>query len=163
MATNFLWNAGTSNSGLLVSSVTLMTTELNSLVNAGTAVSSVAGTSGKLTNSNTGQGMIGEVYLTLGAIGTAVSSGGNVAGWFLVSPDSGTTYENTVSGSALPRPPDFIIPVPATTITAGWVYKAAGPIMIPALQFKIFVQNNLGQTLASSANTIKIAPYAMSY
>ena len=105
MTTNFLWNAGTSNSGLLVSSVTLMTTELNSLVNAGTAVSSVAGTSGKLTNSNTGQGMI----------------------------------------------------------TAGWVYKAAGPIMIPALQFKIFVQNNLGQTLASSANTIKIAPYAMSY
>lgn len=163
MATDFLWAAGTSNSGLLTTAVSLQTTELNSIVNGGTALSSVGGTSGVFNNSNMAQGMIADIFLTLGAIASAVVAGGNVAGWFLTSLDGGTTFENTVSAAAMTRPPDFIIPVPATAITAGWVYKAAGPIMVPALQFKVFIQNNLGQTLASSGNTIKIAPYAMQY
>ena len=163
MVSNFLWNAGTSNNGLLASALSLLTTEMNSLATAGTALSSVGGSSGVFTNSNTGQGMVGDVFLTLGAIGTALSAGANLAGWFLTSPDGGTTFENTVSGSAMSRPPDFLIPLPATTITSGWVYKSAGPIMIPALEFKVFIQNNSGQTWASSGNTLKLAPYAMAY
>jgi hypothetical protein len=163
MATNFLWYSGSSNNGLLTSAVTLMTTELNSIANAGTAVSSVGGSSGTFTNANIGQGMIADLFLTLGAVGTALSAGANLSGWFLTSPDGGTTFENTVSGAAQARAPDFIIPLPATTITAGWVYKSAGPVMVPALEFKVFVQNNSGQTWASSGNTIKLAPYAMQY
>lgn len=160
--TDFLWDPGTSNNGLITPAVTLMTTELNSVANAGTAVSSVGGTSGVFNNSNFAQGMIGNVYLTLGAIASAVAAGGNIAGWWLESPDAGTTYENTVSGAALARPPDFILPVPATTITAGWNF-AGVMVRVPALVTKVFIQNNLGQTLASSGNTIKIALPAMKY
>jgi hypothetical protein len=164
MPTNFLWYSGTaSNNGLLITSYNLMTTEMNSLTSGSTAVSSVNGTSGVFNNSTASQGMIGEVFLTLGAIASAVAAGGNIAGWFLVSPDNGTTYENTVSSAALARPPDLIIPVPATTITAGWVYKGAGPVMIPALPYKVWMQNNLGQTMAASGNIIKLSPYAMQY
>jgi hypothetical protein len=140
-----------------------MSTEMNSLANANSATSSAGGASGVFTNSNTAQGMFGEVFLKLGAIASACSAGANVAGWFLVSPDGGTTYENTVANTAQPRSPDFIIPLPATTITSGWSYKGSGPVMIPALKFKVFIMNNSGQTFAASANTIIIAPYAEQY
>lgn len=162
--TDFLWDPGTSNNGLITPAVTLMSTELNSIVNAGTAVSSVGGasTTGVFKNSDFAQAMIGNIYLALGTIGSAVAAGGNIAGWWLESPDAGTTYENTVSGAALARPPDFILPVPATTITAGWNF-AGVMVRVPALVTKVFIQNNLGQTLASSGNTIKIALPAMKY
>ena len=163
MTANFLWYPGTSNNGLLVSALTLMTTELNSLASGNSASSSVGGSSGVFTNSNTAQGMVGEIYLTLGAIGSACAAGANAAGWFLVSPDGGSTFENVVSNTALPRPPDFLVALPATTITAGWVYKGISPVMIPSLEFKVYLQNNSGQTWASTANTIKLAPYAMQY
>ena len=80
MATNFLWAPGTSNNGLLTSAFNLMTTEMNSLASNGTATSSVGGSSGLFTNSNTAQGILAELFLTLGAIGTAVVAGGGVAG-----------------------------------------------------------------------------------
>lgn len=164
MATNFLWYTGSSaNTGLLGAAISLQTTEMNSLASGSTAVSTVGGVSGAFTNSFTFQGMIGEVYLTLGTIGSAMAAGANLAGWFLASPDAGSTYEHTVINSALSRPPDFLIPLPATTNTAGWIYKGAGPIMIPALIFKVYVQNNSGQAFAASGNTLKLAPYAMQY
>ena len=162
MATNFLWAPGTSNNGLLTSAFNLMTTEMNSLASNGTATSSVGGTSGLFTNSNTAQGILSELFLTLGAIGTAVVAGGGVAGWFLVTPD-GSTFENTVSGNALARPADFFIPLPQTTITAGWVYKSAGAVILPTLKFKVFVQNVSGQAMAATGNTIVAAPYAVQY
>ena len=163
MTSNFLWYPGSSNNGLLTSALTLLSTELNSVATAGTAVSSVGGTSGVFTNSNTAQAMFGDLYLTLGAVGTALSAGANVAGWFLTSYNSGTTFENTVSGSAQPRAPDFTIALPATTITSGWVYKTTGPVLIPTLEFKVFLQNNSGQTFASSGNTLIAALYAAQY
>lgn len=162
MSTNFLWYPGTTNNGLLTTAVTLMSTEMNSLANAGTAKSSVGGTSGKFINGNTAQGMIGDMFLTLGTIGTALSAGASLSGWFLTS-YNGSSFENTVSGSSMSRPPDFYIPLPATTITSGWIYKAAGPVMIPALEFYVYVQNNSGQTFASSGQTLILAPYAMQY
>ena len=158
----FLWNAGTSNNGLLISSaLSLLTTEMNSLANSSVAVSSVGGSSGVFTNSNTGQGIWGDILLKLGAISSALSAGACLAGWFLTSPDGGTTFEPT--GAAPSRPPDFLIPLPATTITAATSYKSAGLVRIPALPFKIIVQNKTGQTFAASANTLILAPSAVTY
>jgi hypothetical protein len=162
MSSNFLWAPGTSNSGLLSSLLTLQNTELDGLTTGSLIVSSVGGSSGKFTNSDTGQAVWGDLYLTLGAIGSALSSGAALSGWFLTSPDSGTTYESTTL--APPRSPDFTIPLPATTISAGTVFKSQGKVLLPALQFKVIVQNNTGQTFAgSAANFLKLATQALQY
>lgn len=167
MPTNFLWYAGaSSNSGLLASAQNLLTTELESLTNGSVAVSSVNGTSGVFNNSNFGQGIWADLFFNVGnpGIGSALSAGANLTGWFLTSPDGGTTFEPT--GAAPARPPDFIIPMPATTITASTVYKSAGLVRIPALQFKCLVQNNTGQTFGNGGTAVpylNVAPSAVQY
>ena len=158
MPTNFLYTPGTSNSGLLTSVVTLQTTELNALASGALIISSVGGTSGLFTNSNTGQAIWGELYLTLGAV-TAMSAGANLAGWWLASPDSGTTLEALTLQP--PRSPDWIIPLPATTGSA--TFKSAGLVRIPALQFKVLVMDNSGQSFTATGNTLKLAPIAVQY
>jgi hypothetical protein len=169
MSSNFLWNQGYSgNNGLLEAAFNLLTTELESLASGSVIVSSVGGSSGLFTNSNTAQAILAELYLMLGnpGIGSALSSGANLAGWFLTSPDGGTTFEST--SAAPPRAPDFIVPLPATTITGGstQLFKAQGPVILPALEFKVLVQNNAGQTFGNGGTTapyLKCAPYAMQY
>lgn len=162
MPTQFLWGPGTANSGLLITAFNLQTTELQSLANTSVAVSS-----GIFNNSNTSQGMIGDLFLSLGnpGIGTALSAGANLSGWFLTSLDGGTTFES--ASVAPPRPPDFLIPLPATTITAGAPpFKTMGPIMVPSLPFKVLVQNNTGQTFGNGGTTapyLKLAIYSMQY
>jgi hypothetical protein len=167
MTSPFLWGAGSSNNGLISSALTPMATELNSLATATAVISSAGGlsTNGVFNDTLTGQAILGDVYLKLGAIGTALSAGANVAGWFLISPDGGTTYENYVTGVALARAPDFIIPLPATTITSGWVYKSVGvhKVIVPATYFKVVLQNNSGQTFASSGNTLTLASPTINY
>jgi hypothetical protein len=167
-AKNVLWYAGaTPYNGLLTAAVTtLISTELVSLASSATATSTVTGASGIFTSSYTGQAQLGEVFLLMGSsIATALSAGANISGWFLTSPN-GTTFEATISATPQPRPPDFIIPMPTTTINAGLTYKAAGLVNLPALNYKVFVQNNTGQALGSSATalpTITVAPIAQQY
>lgn len=159
VATNFLWNPGTSNSGLTIAAASVLTTELNSLTTTSYAVSSVGGASGKFDNTNWGQAIWADVFVTLGAIGTALSVGANLSGWFLTSYD-GTNYEQ--QSVAPPRAPDFIIPLPASTISAATIWKGSGLVLIPPLKFFVSLQNNTGQTLAgSAANTVRIAPVNM--
>lgn len=158
-AKSLLWNTGTSNNGLAATLLTLQSTELNSLANAAVVLSSVGGSSGKFTNANTGAAIYGEVQLVLGAVGSALSVGANIAGWFIKSVDGGSTFEK--SSVAPPRAPDFVVPLPATTITAADQFFASGQVKIPAVQFKVLLQNNTGQVLAASANTVALAPVAM--
>lgn len=152
---NALYATGTSNSGLIATLLSLQTTELNALANAALIVSSVGGSSGKFTNSDTGAAKFGEIHFTLGTV-TTMSAGANLAGWFLQSNDSGSTYESLTV--VPPRPPDFIVPLDATT--GNKVYKAAGQVRLPALQFKVLVQNNSGQAFTATGNTLKLAPIA---
>lgn len=164
-ASPFLWGAGTSNNGLLASYLTLMTTELNSLATAGVIVSSANGlsTNGVFNNTLTGQGIMGDVYLTIASAVTTVTAGAGLSGWFMVSPDAGTTYEQVTL--APPRPPDFVIPVPIGLLVTPFVYKTVGvhKVPIPATYFKIVVQSNLGVSLPSSGNTLKLAVVGLDY
>lgn len=167
MPTNFLWNAGTSNNGQLVAPFNLLTTEIESLTNGSVAVSSVGGSSGVFNNSTTGQGMLAQIQLSLGnpGVSTALSAGACLSGWFLESLDGGTTFESATV--APPRPPDFIIPLPATTIAAGAApFNATALVELPPFPFKVSVQNNSGQTFGNGSTTapfLKCAPVAMQY
>jgi len=162
MATNFLWAPGTSNNGLIASVLSLMTTEIESLTSTSVIVSSVNGSSGLFTNSNTGQAIWGEIFYYPGNAGLTTGSGSpNLSGWFLTTPD-GTAFE---SSSAVPaRNPNFIIQLPASTAIGGannTVYPASGLIRLPALKFYVLVQNNAGATLGAGGTTapyIKLAP-----
>jgi hypothetical protein len=155
----FTWYPGVNSNGIYGTSLTLMTTELNSLAAAGLAVSSVGGVSGEFTNANTNQVIFSPVVLTLGAIGSALSAGANVSCWFLQSPD-GTHFES--SSFAPARPPDVVFALPAATITAGTIFLNQGTIVrVPALPFYVLCQNNTGQTLAASGNMIALVPTAM--
>lgn len=160
MATNFLWNPGTSNVGVTTTADVLMadTSELASLTTGSYVVSSVSGASGVFTNADNAQAIWAQLFLTLGSIGSALSAGANIAGWFLRSYD-GTTYEQGTV--APPRAPDFIIPLPASTITAATVWGSAGLVLLPSLKYKVGIQNNTGQTLAATGNTLRSAPVNM--
>lgn len=170
MPTNFLWYTGvSSNDGLVETVVTAMTTELNNLANGSSALSSVNGSSGVFYNTIFGQAIWADIFLNVGGpnLTGTLAAGASVAGWFLPTPD-GTTYEwsngNTI---APPRPPDFLIPLPAaTSLAAASVFKSAGMVQMPPAPWKLLVQNNAGQSLSPSTTAspyIKIAPYAMQY
>jgi hypothetical protein len=166
MPTNFLWAAGTSNNGLIGSLVSLMTTELESIATAGVIVSSVNGTAGVFNNSNTSQAILGEIFYYAGNAGcTPTTAGANIAGWFLTTPDA-TAYE--VATAAPARGPDFIIPLPLVAIGGAvtTVQKAIGLIRVPALPFKVLIQNNSGVTFGAGGTTapyLKFAPTAVQY
>jgi hypothetical protein len=166
MPTDFLWAAGSGNNGLIGSLVSLMTTELESLTNGSVIVSSVNGSSGVFTNSNTSQSILGEIYYFAGNAGcTPTTAGGGLAGWFLTTPDS-TAYE--IATSAPARGPDFLIPLPLIAIGGAvtTVQKSWGLVRIPALPFKVLIQNNSGVTLGAGGTTapyLKFAPTAVQY
>ncbi len=163
MATAFLWDSTTP----LVNAFNLMTTEIESLTNGSFIISSVNGSSGVFTLTNTGQAIFGDIFFSFGnpGVGSLLSAGACISGWFLPSPDGGTTYE--VTTVVPPRPPDFLIPCPASTIGSGVPpFKAQGLVRLPALQFKVMIQNNTGQTLGNGGTTVpylNLAPVAMQY
>lgn len=176
MVANFLWYSGTSGfNGLTATSVTIISTEAFGLGSSLTAISAVTGTSsspGIFTSSMFGQAPLGEVFMNFGSSLTALTAGSNISGWFMVSPDNGTTFESTTyqnsSAVGLARPPDWTIPIASTAaIGSSAICKGSAIVRIPALPFKVMIQNNTQQTIASSSGpgypTIKLAPFALQY
>jgi hypothetical protein len=161
----FLWDSGTTNNGLTASYLTLMTTELNTLATAGVVVSSAGGlsTNGVFNSTLTGRAVFADIFLTVASAVTTVGAGANLTGWFMISPDSGTTYEQVAL--APPRNPDFIIPTPVGLLATPFVYKSIGvhKVPVPAMYFKVVVQSNLGVSLPSSGNTLKMAVTSIEY
>jgi hypothetical protein len=160
MPTNFLEAAGTS--GFIATPFNLLSTELNALATVNSATSSVGGTSGVFSQTNYANAIWSEVYLTLGGSFTPVAPA-YLAGWFLFSPDGGTTFEAVVANTDLARTPDFVIPAMITTYASGAVLQASGLVRVPWWSNKVFVNSHLGATLPATTNTLKTAPVAIQY
>jgi hypothetical protein len=162
MATNFLDAAGTN--GFIATPVTLMTTELNTLATATNVVSSVGGTSGVFTQASWGSAIWGQVgFVAGGVMSGSPTAGGYLAGWFLYSPDGGTTFEKVVAATDLPRPPDFIIPLFASAYASGDLSPASGIVRLPWWSTKLYIGNRSGVSLNASGNIIKVGPVAVQY
>jgi hypothetical protein len=168
MPTNFLEAAGTS--GFITAVLNLLSTEagFGSLVNGGAVTSSVGGTAGVFSQSNIGNGIWGSLWFTSGGAMTPVA-GGFLAGWFLRSVDGGTTFEAAVATpsatvSALPRSPDFIIPLSNAAYAANNVTWCSSVfVKLPWESFKVVLQNLSGVTLPASGNKITVGPVAVQY
>ncbi|SRR6266436_91799 len=159
MATNFLEAAGTN--GFLLAPVTLMTTELNALASTANVVSSVVASFNQASFNN---GIWGQVHLLTGGAFTP-AAGGFLEGWFLYSPDGGTSFEkaNYASGTDLPRPPDFIIPFANVATAANDVYAASGICRMPWWTTKVYIGNRTGVALSASGHILKVGPVAIQY
>lgn len=160
MTTNFLEAAGTN--GFIATPFNLMTTELNTLGNGANAVSSVGGTSGVFTQTNFADGIWGEIHFKAGGAFTP-TAGGYLAGWFLYSPDGGTTFEKVVAATDLPRPPDFIIPLFASAYALSDIQQASGIVRLPWWSTKVYIGNRSGVSLPASGNVIQAGPVAVQY
>lgn len=156
--TDFLLDAGTN--GFIVSPFSLETTELNGLASAAVAVSSVGGSSGVFSQASFGNAIWGSVWFKSGGSFTP-SAGGNLAGWWLKSPDGGTTFEK--STAAPPRTPDFIIPLNASAYSSGDLVFSSSLVRLPAPSCKVMIQNNAGVALPSTGNVVTAGPIAMRY
>jgi hypothetical protein len=159
MAINFLEAAGTN--GFLLAPVTLMTTELNALASTANVVSSVVASFNQASFNN---GIWGQVHLLTGGAFTPVA-GGFLEGWFLYSPDGGTSFEkaNYASATDLPRPPDFIIPFANVATAANDVYAASGITRMPWWTTKVYIGNRTGVALSASGHILKVGPVAIQY
>lgn len=159
-ATPFLWQPGAANNGLSAPALTLLSTELNAVASGAVALSSVGGSAGVFSNANTGQVIWSPLVLTLGSTAGAFQTGGNLSCWFLQSLD-GASYES--GAAAPPRAPDVVFPLPASALAATTTFLSQGLVRLPALRFKVLCQNNSGQTLNVSGNTVVLAPTAVQY
>jgi hypothetical protein len=160
-ASNFQDQAGTN--GFLVSPVTLQSTELNALTSGSAIISSVGGSSGVYSQSNTSNAIFGSVFFSSGGAFTP-TAGGFLAGWFLLSSDGGTTFETVTATPsttvmALPRPPDFVIPFSAAAYASGNLAWASGRIVqLPFESFKVEIHNLSGVSLPATGNLVKVGP-----
>lgn len=167
--TDFLYDAGTN--GYIATPFNLETTELNALGTGASATSTAGGTgtAGKFNQGDTASAMFASVSFQAGGTFTP-TAGGFIAGWFARSLD-GTAFETVISTAsptvpALPRAPDFTIPVylgGAVFSSAGYAFAQGGLVRLPPENFKVVVQNMSGAALPATGNVIKAAPVAVKY
>lgn len=145
-------------SGYLVAPFSVTSTSLlASITSGGYAVSTAS-----FNQSNTGGAIQGNVwFFNTSTAGVQQTTGANLTGWWVHSDASGNfEIYSTVAG--MPRSPDFIIPFPSTstTLATSGFYAAIGQVILPSDNFKVFVQNNAGVTLGSTAGYLVIGPIA---
>lgn len=160
MATTLQLDPGTN--GWVHAIVDLLTTELNALASGAAVTSSVGGTSGVYNQSNFSSAPLDEIWFTSGGAFTPTGSP-ILYGWFLKSIDGGTTFESLISTPsttvpALPRNPDFTIPLDAAAFASGNL-KFGTISNLPAPSFKVVVQNMSGVALPATGNKITVGPY----
>ena len=160
MATNFLYAAGTD--GFIATPFNLQTTELNSLASGNTIISSVGGSSGVFSQTQTLAAMWAIISFLAGGSFTPTGSP-FLSGWFVSKADDGH-FEKLISNTAPPRSPDFVIPLFASAYAANDLALCQGGLVrLPPNLFEVLIQNNSGVALPSSGNKIICGPVAAQY
>lgn len=163
MTTNFLDAAGTN--GFVQTQFNLMTTELNGLL-SGAAVTS----NSILSQSSWSNAIWAGLYFKSGGPATP-TAGGYLAGWFLLSPDGGTTFESNIATPsatqpALARAPDFVIPAyeGGNALANGSLLTCQGRfVKAPWESHKILLQNLTGANLSTSGSVLSGTGMAIQY
>lgn len=163
MATNFLEATGGSTVGYFSALTTVMSSEMAAIASSAVATSASIFTS----SASFGQAIWADVTIRLlSSVTFTPAAGANIAGWFLRSPDGGTTFELMQTALGLARPPDFIIPASTIAYASSTVLFASGIVKMPWSPVKVGIQNNLGITFVSSGNgysTLSVGPVAVQY
>lgn len=170
MTTNFLDAAGTN--GLIQAAFNLETTELNTLASGAAATSSVGGTSGVFTQTNYSNAIWCGIQFKSGGSFTPVVSQ-VLLGWFLLSQDGGSTFENIIATPsttvpALGRAPDFVIPLyeNGSAWASGGIRSIQGRyVKAPWESHKILLQNFGASAVAlpASGNVLSATGVAIQY
>lgn len=169
MAGNFLLTAGTN--GLFSTARTVTwTTALNNLASGSRAISDTTADTGLFSQSSFSNAKYAQAEFSHITATLAATAGGCLACWWLHSRDAGSTYEDESSTTpsttvpALPRPPDFIIPLytGGTAIPAG-ALKWSQRFRLPHVSSKLVVQNMSGAALSAHAHTLTIFGLADGY
>jgi hypothetical protein len=163
MPTNFLYTIPGSSAGYIPASgpITIISSELTSLVSSGTTTSAATYTS----TGTFSQAIWADVFIKWGG-GITPTTGGYISGWFVRSPDGGGSFELTGSAIPMARAPDFTIPLSTQAYANTNVAFASGIVRMPFSPCKIFIQNNTGATFPSSATAytvIGLGPDAVQY
>lgn len=164
MATNFLEATGT-NGFIATQAVTITLSALASGAAATGSTVFTPGTSGTLLGAQKCQ-----AWFQVITAGWTPTAGGQVSGWWLMSTDGGTTFENlrstpSTTVMALPRPPDFIIPMyqGGTALSANDILFANGPFRYPYVGAKVVLQNLTGAAMGTGVHTFTIGGVADQY
>jgi hypothetical protein len=127
---------------------TVLSTELNSLANAGNAISAAI--------DNTSTGFAGTMWsdweLYLNAPATARTTGCYVGFYVLPSVD-GTNY--AYGGTSLDPSPNRLVGTFVPDASASARYCALTHVQLPAGKFMILLDNQTGASLMSTGNTLK--------
>lgn len=159
MTSPFVW-------GTPATAFNLMTTELESQAAGALFVSSVLHGTGIVSMSDTLSYELANIFFMVGNPGysSAFTQGAALSGWWLESPDGGTTFP--IATFAPTRAPDFSFAMPLSTVAASTLFPPCIKVSLPSGPFKVLVQNNLLVTSASGATTapyLKCVPYTENY
>lgn len=136
------------------STVTMLTTELNSLSNGSGCSLSSAFDNTPSTGTESGGWFHGDFELVLASMTAATANA--TTDLFIVPAFDGSNYSQ---GGTTAQPPNFLKGswTHLNTTTARLVIMG---VQLPPCPFKIFVVNRSGQAFASSGNTVKMTPVA---
>ena len=100
------------------------------------------------------------VEFVAGGTFTPLASG-FVEGWFLLSLNGGTNYEDGSATVAPGRFSDFQIPIRAgTTITPRSITRG---VILPPSFYKVILRNQTGASFPASGNILRFATYTEQY
>lgn len=131
------------------SATDLLTTEMNSLADDGSAIS------GSEFDNSSNLDILCDLEFNLASIDLSAQNNPAIYVWFI----NNLSGQEDGSGSIIPaRAPDVIIPL--REVSAAQVVAIAR-IQCPNISFDTVVQNKTGAAFAASANTLKIETYGV--